>query len=63
MEPRFIEAKFASTCPETGLAIKKGDTVAYYPKERKAYHASSKAAEVVRAADFAKAWKMGDADW
>jgi hypothetical protein len=38
---RIITAKFASTCPETRKAIKKGDTVLYDPAEKKAYHKES----------------------
>lgn len=60
---RIMTAKFSSVCPETGLAIKKGDEIAYCPKARKAYHASSKTAEQARALAFAKTWEMADRDW
>ena len=32
--PRWIEAKFASTC-KCGASIKKGDNVLYYPYEKR----------------------------
>lgn len=42
--PRYITARFASTCPETGKPIRKGDDCLYYPDSRKAYHVDSKTA-------------------
>lgn len=62
-DPYFLKARFASTCPETGKPIRKGDEIAYYPRERKAYHADSKAAENVRALQVSKAFCLGDQDW
>ena len=61
--PSFIVAKFNGVCPETGLPIKKGDTIVYFPKEKIAYHATSKNAEMVRGADFSKTWGMMDKDY
>jgi hypothetical protein len=63
MEPRFIQARFGGRCPETGREFRKGDTVAWFPRERKAFHESSKAAEQVRGLQFSKSWGMADADW
>ena len=62
-DPYFMKAKFSSVCPETGKKIKKGDEIAYYPRERKAFHVDSKAAEQVRALNFASAYNMADANW
>lgn len=44
MDPRIIEARFESTCKETGKAIKKGQECVYYPKARAVYHMESKTA-------------------
>lgn len=62
-DPYFTTARFNSTCPETGRIISKGDRIAYYPRERKAYHESSKAAEQIRALEFAAGAGMADANW
>ena len=62
-KPYFTTARFDSVCAETGERIKKGDEIAYFPDERKAYSASSKAAEQVRALNFASTFCMADADW
>jgi hypothetical protein len=62
-QPCFIIARFASTCPETGKPIAKGDTIAYYPNDRRAFHESSQSAENVRALQFSKTWEMADANW
>jgi len=61
--PSFIIAKFNGICPQTGLQIKKGDTIVYFPKEKKAYHATSKNAEIVRGFCFSKTWGMIDKDY
>lgn len=61
--PRMMTAKYASVCPETGQSIKAGDEIAYYPKEKKAYHASSKAAADVRGLAFSRSWGMMDAEY
>jgi len=39
---RQITAKFSSTCPATGLTIRKGSPCLYDPNLRKAYHPSAK---------------------
>jgi len=44
-DPRWIVARFNSTCAETGKKINKGDDCVYYPREKKTYHKTSKAAE------------------
>ena len=61
--PRFMTARFDSTCPETGKAIKKGDQIAYFPAAKQAFHESSKAGEQVRALDFSAAYGMADANY
>ncbi len=61
--PRFIIARFASTCPQTGKRIERGDECAYYPGPRVAYHVDSKAASEIRAMDFAATWGMADANY
>ena len=61
--PRFITAKQPGTCPETGKPIAIGDTIAWYPATRKAFHNDSKAASDLRGLEFAKAWNMADANY
>lgn len=61
--PYFTNARFNSTCPETGLAIKTGDEIAYFPETKKAYHRQSKNAEIVRALEFSRSWGMADANY
>ena len=62
-DPRLITARFASTCPETGRAISKGDEIAYYPRTKSAYHSTSKADDEVRGMQFASSFDMADANW
>ena len=62
-DPYFTTARFDSVCPETGKPIRKGQEIAYYPRERKAYCAESKAAESVRALQFSACFNMADANW
>jgi hypothetical protein len=62
-DPYFTTAKFNSTCPETGLPIKKGDKIAYFPRERKAYHENSKGGDQIREMQFNKCFEMADANW
>lgn len=62
-DPYFLKPRFKSVCPETGKTIEKGDECAYFPKARRAYHESSKAAEGVRELLVAKADCMMDANW
>lgn len=61
-EPRFTTARLDGVCPETGLAINKGDRIAWYPSSRSAYHESSRSAEALRGMQFAAAWNMADAN-
>lgn len=61
--PRFMTARFDSTCPETGKAIKKGDRIAYFPATKQAFHESSKSGEQVRALEFSTAYGMADANY
>lgn len=46
-DPYFTTARFDSVCPQTGKPLKKGDTIAYFPRERKAYHKDSEAADTI----------------
>jgi hypothetical protein len=62
-DPYFTKARFDSVCPETGKQIKKGDEIAYYPRHRKAFHASSKAAEDLRGMKFSQAFGLDDVNW
>lgn len=55
-DPRIIEAKFDSTCAETGKLIKKGEECLYYPRSRKVYSMDSDQAQSFRE------WKF-DQDW
>jgi len=61
--PYFTTARFDSKCPETGLPIRKGDKIAYYPANRQAFHDSSKSADNVRGLEFSQAFNMGDSDY
>lgn len=62
-DPYFTTARFASKCPETGKDIKKGDEIAYYPRDKRAFHTESKAAQNVRALQATQAQGLADADW
>jgi hypothetical protein len=62
-DPYMTTARFSTTCPETKKPIKPGDPVAYYPKDRKVFHADSKSADYVRALEFSAAWGMADANY
>ena len=62
-DPYLTRARFASTCPETGRPIRKGDEIAYFPRTRTAFHVESKSADQVRALSFAAAYGMADANW
>jgi len=62
-DPYFTTARFNSICPETGKEIKKGDEIAYYPRDRKAFHKSSKSADNVRNLEFNSSFGMADANW
>lgn len=61
-EPRFTTARLDGVCPETGLPIKRGDCIAWYPSSRRAYHESSPSARALRGMQFAAAWNMADAN-
>lgn len=61
--PFFMSARFPGTCPETGKAIAKGDRIAYFPAQRRAYHADSKTAAELRESQFARSWGMADANY
>lgn len=61
--PRLITARIDGTCPETGKAIKKGDTIAWYPSSRTAFHEDSPSAAQVRELQFAAAYEMPDANY
>ena len=37
MDPRWLSARFASTCPKCGKRIKEGDEIYYFPRGRQAY--------------------------
>ncbi len=63
MNGYFTVARFPSNCPETGRPIKKGDRIAYFPGQRKAYHEDSKTAQELRGQQFARSWGMADANW
>ena len=61
--PYFTTARFDSVCPETGKRIAKGERIAYFPANRRAYAESSKAAEQLRGLEFASAYAMPDANY
>jgi len=61
--PYFTTARFASKCPQTGRAIRKGDRIAYFPDSRTAYAEQSPAGDDVRGLDFAEAYAMPDANY
>lgn len=60
--PRFIRAKQAGTCPETGKPIVVGETIAWFPASGKAFHNDSKAASDLRSQQFADSWNLYDAN-
>lgn len=62
-DPYFTRARFPSFCAETGRKIEKGDEIAYYPRDRKAYHADSEQAAELRGLQFNAAFNMPDANW
>jgi len=62
-DPRTMRAKFDSMCPETGKAIRKGDEIVYFPRERKAYHIDSESARAWLSQANADAMCLGDANW
>lgn len=63
--PFIAAAKFPATCPETGRAIARGETAAFYRINGKwtAFHVESKNAENVRALEFSRAYCMADSDY
>lgn len=61
--PYFTTARFDSVCPETGKPITKGDTCAYYPAVKKAYHESSASADNLRGLEFSNAYNMADSGY
>lgn len=61
--PRFIQAKRAGVCPETGKSIAIGDQIAWFPETQKAYHCDSQAADGLRAQAFATSFQMADANY
>lgn len=63
MDPYMTVARYDSICPETGRTIRKGDPIAYYPRDKMAYHKTSQSADDVRAMEFAKAFNMMDANY
>lgn len=62
-DPYFTRARFPSVCAETARKIEKGDEIAYYPRDRKAYHAESKQAAELRGLQFNAAFDMADSNW
>lgn len=62
-DPYFTRARFPSLCAETGRKINKGDEIAYYPRDKKAYHVDSKAADHLRGLQFNAAFNMADANY
>lgn len=62
-DPYFTTAKFPSICAETGREIKRGEEIAYYPQNKKAFCSESKQASELRQSQFNQAWQMQDADY
>ena len=50
--PRFLTARYAGVCAETGAAIKVGDKVLYHPEGPKVYCANSKTYTDFASAEF-----------
>lgn len=50
--PRFIKAKYAGVCAETGAAIKVGDQILYHPKDQTVYCKDSKTYTDFNSAEF-----------
>lgn len=51
-DPRRINARYNSTCAETGKPIRKGEECIYYPRHKKVYHIDSKQAQAFREWEF-----------
>ena len=62
-DPEFMVSRYAGKCPETGKTWAKGETIAWFPASRTAYHKDSKAAEQIRGREFAAAYGMADAEY
>ena len=60
--PRFITATREGVCAETGKPIAIGDTIAWFPASRRAFHNDSKSASDLRSQQFADAWHLADAN-
>jgi hypothetical protein len=50
--PRFLNARYAGTCAETGKAIAVGDEILYYPSSRKVYCKDSQTYKDFQTAEF-----------
>ena len=50
--PRFLTAKYAGVCAETGAAIKVGDKILYHPEGQKVYCTNSKTYTDFASAEF-----------
>lgn len=50
--PRFLNARFAGTCAETGETIAVGDEILYYPTSRKVYCKNSQTYKDFQTAEF-----------
>ena len=50
--PRFITARYAGVCAETGAAIKVGDKILSHPKDEKVYCKDSKTYTDFASAEF-----------
>jgi hypothetical protein len=50
--PRFITAKYAGVCAETGIEIKVGDKILYHPEGRKVFCEKSKTYTDFASAEF-----------
>ena len=50
--PRFITAKYAGVCAETGIEIKVGDKILYYPDTKGVYCKDSKTYKDFADAEF-----------
>ena len=61
--PYFTVARFDSVCAETGRKITKGERIAYYPRDKKAFCDESKQAGELRGQEFSSAYGMADANW
>jgi hypothetical protein len=62
-DPKIMNARFNSVCPETGKQIKKGEKMVYFPSAKKAYHIDSRSAREWSSQHQVDNFGLADAGW